>query len=74
MLGQHTDEEVLEDRKRIMDHPSKIRKKKKRKTRHKSSKFSEHELKMRSLRGSELSKESNTPMATDTEEVIQLQT
>ena len=53
-----------------MDHPSKIRKKKKRKTRHKSSKFSEHELKMRSLRGSELSKESNTPMATDTEEVI----
>ena len=25
---------------------------------------------MRSLRGSELSKESNTPMATDTEEVI----
>ena len=53
-----------------MDHPSKIRKKKKRKTRHKSSKFSEHELKMRSLRGSELSKESITPMATDTEEVI----
>ena len=72
ILGQHTDEEVLEDKKRIMDHPSKIRKKKKRKTRHKSSKFSEHELNMRSLKGSELSKEPSTSMPTDKEEVSSL--
>ena len=56
-----------------MEHPSKIKKKRKRKTKHKSSKFSEHELKMRSLRGSELSKESNTPIPTDTEEAMLLE-
>ena len=75
-LGQPTDEELFEEKKRIMEyHPAhRVKKKKRRKTRKKSSRFSEDELKMRSSKGSELSSvQAAAAPPTDQEEAVMLE-
>ena len=73
-LGQHTDDEVLQERQRILDESaSRNRKKKKKKSRRRSSKFSEDELRMRSFKGSELSHKEFQKLPTDKEEAMLLE-
>lgn len=72
-LGLQTDEEVMQERQRILDHAAKTRKKKKKRTKRRSSKFSEDELKMRSFRGSELSVNVSPSLPTDKEEAMMLE-
>ena len=71
-LGQQSEEEVQLERKKIMEYPTKVKKKRKKSSRKRSAKFSEHELRMRSLRGSELRKDPLL-VPTDREEAMLLE-
>ena len=71
-IGQYTDDELWKERQMIMDFP-KVKKKRKKKTKRKSSKFTEEELKMRSFRGSEVSMKEPKGLPTDFEEAQMLE-
>ena len=71
-MGQHTDEELQQEKKKIMEYPSRVKKKRKKSSRKRSSKFSENELKMRSSRGSELRRDFYS-VPTDREEAMMLE-